>query len=137
MAVGAIMTVSAFGVYKMIHNNQVRTIAATELEQVAKNTRLLMGARGDYNGVSVEYLQKAGALKSDKSPLGGQWSVTAGDGGKTFSINLNELSAGECEYFLTARPTWADAIMINGRDAADAQDACFTSGANQVSFITK
>lgn len=135
MAVAAIMTVSAIGVYKMIRNNQTRTIAAAELEQVAKNTKLLLGARGDYTGVSVDYLVKAGALKSDRAPLGTGWSVTAGSDGRTFSINLAGLSAGECEYFLTAVPEWADDVLVNGRDATNATDACFTTNTNQVAFI--
>lgn len=135
MAVAAIMTVSAIGVYKMIRNNQTRTIAAAELEQVAKNTKLLLGARGDYTGVSVDYLVKAGALKSDRAPLGTGWSVAAGSDGRTFSINLAGLSAGECEYFLTAVPEWADDVLVNGRDATNATDVCFTTNTNQVAFI--
>lgn len=134
MAVGAIMTVSAVGVYNMIRNNQTRTIAAAELKQVADNTKLLLGARGDYNGVSVDYLIKAGALTSDRAPIGASWSVDSSFDGSSFSITVNGLTAGECDYFLTAAPTWATRVMINGYNSDDATDACFTSSTNQVVF---
>lgn len=71
MAIGAIMTVSAVSLYNMIRGNQMRAIAASTLEQVAADTRMLLGMRGDYSGVSVDYLIKAGALKSERAPLGG------------------------------------------------------------------
>ncbi len=137
MAVGAIMTVSAVGVYNMIRNNQTRTIAAAELEQVAKNTKLLLEMRGDYTGVSVDYLIKAGALKSDRAPLGTEWSVTADANGQRFAINLGGLTTGECDYFITATPTWATAVLINGTPSDSAIDACFTSSTNQVVFIVE
>lgn len=134
MAVGAIMTVSAIGVYNMIRNNQIRTIASAELKQVAENTKLLLGARGDYAGISVDYLIKAGALSSDRAPIGTGWSVDASIDGSAFSITLTGLNTGECDYFITAAPTWATRVLINGYDANDAADACFTSSTNQVVF---
>ena len=134
MAVGAVMTVSAIGVYNMIRNNQVRTIAAAELKQVVENTKLLLGARGSYNGLSVEYLIKAGALSSDRAPLGDTWSVEPSIDGLSFSITLNGLSTGECEYFITAVPSWATRVVANGYDADNATDACFTTNTNQVVF---
>lgn len=134
MAVGAVMTVSAISVYRMIHNNQVRTIASAELKQVVENTRLLLGARGNYTGLSVDYLIKAGALSSARAPIGTSWSIESSIDGQTFSIKLEGLSAGECDYFITAAPTWAARVQINGYDADNATDACFTTSTNQVTF---
>ena len=71
MAIAGIMTVSAVGVYNMIRANQARSIADAELEQIAQDTKLLMEMRGTYEGVSVDYLIKAGALESDAAPMGG------------------------------------------------------------------
>lgn len=137
MAIMGVMTISALGVYNMIRANQVRTIAGAELEQIAENTKLLMEMRGTYEGVSVDYLIKAGALKTDVAPIGGDdWSVAAGADGTTFSINLVDLTNGECEYFITAKPKWATAIMVNGFETA-VSDSCFDSDTNQVSFIVK
>lgn len=137
MAISAIMTVSAISIYNVIRGNQVRAIAAAEMEELVRNTRLLLGARDNYSGVSVEYLIKAGALKSDRAPLGGPWSVTASIDGKTFSINLTELSVGECDYFVTAQPTWATEIRVNGMPADTTADNCFSSRTNEISFIAK
>ena len=138
MAIAGIMTVSAVGVYNMIRANQVRSIADAELEQIAQDTKLLMEMRGTYEGVSVDYLIKAGALKSDKSPLGGDnWSVTASTDGESFSINLTELTQGECSYFQTTKPQWATAMLINGYEVLDNSDRCFSTPTNQISFVVQ
>ena len=68
LAISGVMTVSALGVFNVIRNNQIRSIADAELKQIAENTKILMEMRGSYDGVSVDYLIKAGALKSDKAP---------------------------------------------------------------------
>lgn len=137
MAIGAIMTVSAVSMYNVIRGNQIRTMASAELEAIARDTRLLLGMRGDYSGVSVEYLIKAGALKSDRAPLGGPWSVTASADGKTFSINLSQLSVGECDYFITTMPTWATEVRVNGMPADTTADNCFATRTNEISFIAQ
>lgn len=137
MAIGAIMTVSAVSMYNVIRGNQMRTIAAADLEGIARDTKLLLGMRGDYSGVSVDYLIKAGALKSDRAPLGGPWSVTPSTDAKTFSINLSQLSAGECDYFITAAPKWASEVRVNGMPADTTADSCFSSRTNEISFIVE
>lgn len=137
MAIAGVMTISALGAYNMIRTNQVRTIASAELEKIAENTKMLMEMRGTYEGVSIDYLIKAGALNSAKSPIGGEdWTIAASADGATFSINVTDLSAGECEYFATAKPRWANAILINGFETG-ITDNCFDSDTNQVSFIVE
>ena len=137
LAITGIMTISGIGVFNVIRQNQARSIASAELEQIAQNTKILLEMRGNYDGVSVDYLIKSGALKSNRAPIGGDdWSVVAGADGATFSINLVDLTNGECEYFITAKPKWATAIMVNGFETA-VSDSCFDSDTNQVSFIVK
>lgn len=138
IAIGAVMTGAAIGMYRMMRENNARTIATSQLEQIAGDVKLLMEMRGDYSGVSVDYLIKAGALKSDKSPLGGNdWSINASTDGESFSINLTELTQNECSYFLTAKPTWAQSMLVNGYEALDNSDRCFSTPTNQISFIVK
>lgn len=137
MAIAGVMAVATLGVYNMVRANQTRTIAGAELEQIAHDTKLLLEMRGTYEGVSIDYLIKAGALPSDAAPIGGaDWSVTSSADGASFSINLVELSNGECEYFAAKKPRWATAILINGFEGGVA-DNCFKAGANQVSFIVE
>ncbi len=137
MAITGLMTVSALGVYNMIRTNQIRTIADAELEQIAQDTKLLLEMRGTYEGVSVDYLIKAGALESDAAPIGGDaWSIVASADGQSFSINLVDLTAGECDYFSTAKPKWASAILINGFETGLTEN-CFESDTNQISFIVE
>lgn len=137
MAIAGVMTVSALGVYNMLRQNQVRSIASVELKQIAENTKILLEMRGTYEGVSVNYLIKAGALRSDKSPIGGDaWSVTPGIDGTTFSINLVDLTNGECNYFASKKPAWVKTLLINGFET-DISSNCFDSATNQVSFIVE
>lgn len=137
MAIAGLMTVSALGVYNMLRKNQTRTIANADLEQVAQNTKLLMEIRGTYEGVSVDYLIKAGALQSEKAPIGGNnWSVVSSADGKSFSINLVDLTSGECDYFATTKPDWAAAILVNGFETGLTEN-CFDSDTNQISFIVE
>ena len=137
MAIAGVMTVSALGVYNMLRANQARSIASMELKQIAENTKILLEMRGTYDGVSVNYLIKSGALASDKAPLGGDaWSITPGIDGTNFSINLVDLTNGECNYFASKKPTWVKTLLINGFEA-DISSNCFDSDTNQVSFIVE
>lgn len=136
IAIGTVMTAAAIGMYRMMHESNARTIADAELEQIASDVKLLLGARGDYSGVSIDYLIKSGALKSDKAPLGGDtWSVISSADGQSFSINLSELTQGECSYFSTALPKWATSIVVNGYEMQPGTDNCFSTPTNQISFI--
>lgn len=137
MALIGVMTVGTLGAYNAFRANQVRTIASAELEQIAQNTKILLEARGSYTGVSVDYLVKAGALKTGVAPLGGDdWSVLSSVDGSYFSINLVGLTNGECNYFVTKRPAWAAEILVNGFDSLSG-DGCFETDTNQISFIVE
>lgn len=136
-AIGAVMTAGAIAMYNMIRNRQQRTIATAELEQIAKNTRLLLSMRGDYTGVSVDYLIKAGALKNNNAPIGSSnWTVTSSVDGTMFSINLTGLTGGECDYFTTVPLAWTSKITVNGYET-DPGTYCLTSGANEISFVVQ
>lgn len=137
MAIAGVMAVSSLGVYNMLRANQARSIASMELKQIAENTKILLEMRGTYDGVSVNYLIKSGALQNDKAPLGGDgWSVTSGIDGSNFSINLVDLTNGECNYFVSKRPTWAAKVLVNGFET-DISSNCFNSDTNQVSFVVE
>ena len=138
ITVGAVMMVSAIGMYNMMRNNHKRTVAESQLEQIASDVKLLLEARGDYSDVSVDYLIKAGALKNTHAPIGGNgWSITPGIDNTSFSINLTELTQGECAYFSSTTPKWTTNIIINGFELGDNSDKCFSTPTNQISFIVE
>jgi hypothetical protein len=119
----------------MIRANQVRSIAIAEIKQIAENTKILLEMRGTYEGVSVDYLIKAGALNTNKAPIGGDnWSVTPSFDGTSFSINLVDLTNGECNFFATQKDDWFTKITVNGFET-DVVSNCFDTDTNQVSFI--
>ena len=137
LAIGAIMSVATISMYRHIRTTQLRTIATAEIEQIIKNAKLLTGAHGTYEGLSVDYLVKSGAIKNDAAPLGGDnWSVTPSFDGTTFSINLTELSSGECSYFAVKKPSWAESVLINGYEN-DGTSHCFSTKTNMISFIVR
>ncbi|MBO4625755.1 MAG: hypothetical protein J5679_00560 [Alphaproteobacteria bacterium] len=137
LAIGAIMTGASIAMYRQIRATQIRTIANAEIEQIIKNAKILTGAHGTYEGLSVDYLVKSGAIKNAAAPLGGDdWSVTPSFDGSYFSINLTNLSSGECEYFEIKQPTWANSVLINGVEV-DGTSHCFSTKTNLISFIVK
>ena len=137
LAVTGLMTVSVLGLYNMIRKNQVRTLADKSLEDIARDTKLLMEMRGSYEGVSVEYLKNNGALESERAPIGGDdWSVVSSADGKSFSITLVDLTTADCNYFTVSKPKWASAILVNGFESG-LTDNCFNTDTNQISFIVE
>lgn len=138
LAIASVMSAAAIGMYNVIRNNQTRKIATMELEQIAKNTELLMGMRGDYTGLSVDYLVSAGALKNKNAPIGGDdWSVSPTVDNTGYSINLTQLTKSECQYFTSALPTWATRIMVNGMEVSSTTSNCFSTNTNKVSFMVE
>jgi hypothetical protein len=136
LAITGVMTASAIGIYNSIRHNQQNTIATAELREVAKNTKLLMEMRGDYSGVSVDYLIKAGALKSEKPPVGKDWAVEVDIDKTAFVIKLYGLSKRECDYFAAAVPAWATDVVINGYHINETPD-CFSGADNEIFFQVK
>ena len=137
LAIGGIMTAAAYGTYSMLRTNQIRSLALSEMKQIARNTKMLLETRGDYTGVSIDYLIKAGALTEDKAPIGGpDWSITAGYKGETFSINLTDLTHSDCVYFATKKVDWAENVSINKLESGGAE-SCLSAPRNFVSFIVK
>ena len=136
IAITGVMTGTAIKIYQSIHHNQRNTIAAAELRELAKNTKILMEMRGDYTGVSVEYLVKSGALHSDKPPIGESWSVDVESDKTSFSLNLRGVERSDCEFFATAVPTWAEEVFVNGY-RLDEYTNCFSGAENNISFIVR
>lgn len=137
LAIGAVMAVAAVKLYGQIRTGQIRTIASSELEQIAKNVKILTGARGSYAGVSVDYLIKAGALASNHAPIGDDdWSISPSFDEKSFTINLGGLTAGECEYFAVKKQSWAKTVLINGYEHGEGS-GCFSTKTNQISFVVE
>ena len=136
LAITGVMTASAIGIYNSIRHNQHNTIAAAELRELAKNINLLMGARGEYTGLSVDYLIKAGALNNATAPAGKDWTIAAGIDPTTFEIKISGLSHGECDFFAATPPTWATEMFVNGQRLGEYAN-CFSDIDNEISFIAQ
>lgn len=134
VAIGAVMTAAAYATYNMLRTSQSRNLALSEMEQIARNTKILLETRGDYTGVSVDYLIKSGAITESKSPIGGDdWSITSSVDGKVFSINLVNLTHSDCAYFATKKLGWAKSVTINNLENAGGE-TCISGSRNNVSI---
>ena len=136
IAITGFMTASAIWLYNSIRYNQNNTIAAATLREVAKNANILMGMRGDYTGISVEYLVKAGAITKDVAPIGKTWSVDVGVDTATFEIKLYGLSHGECEFFASVPPAWAESMIVNGVPSTE-YTHCISALENNITFVAR
>ena len=137
LAIGAVMTAAAYGTYNMLRINQTRNLALSELEQIARNTKILLEMRGDYTGISVDYLVKSGAIIETNAPIGGDgWSITAGIDGKTFAINLTDLTNSDCVFFATKKIDWATKVLVNKLEYAGAE-SCLSVPQNLISFVVE
>ena len=134
LAIGGVMTVAAYGTYNMLRTNQLRNFAVSEMEQIARNTKILLENRGNYSGISVDYLIKAGAITETDAPIGGNdWSITSGFDGKTFSINLTGLNHSDCVYFATKKIKWAKSVSVNKLENGG-PEACLSLSTNFISI---
>lgn len=137
LAIAGVMTAAAYKTYNALRINQLRNLALSEMEQIARNTKILMETRGDYTGVSIEYLIKMGAITNEKPPLGGEnWYITSGIDGKNFSINLTDLTNSDCVYFATKKIDWATDVSVNKINGAGAE-SCISAPRNMISFIVE
>ena len=136
LAIGAAMTATTYIMYNNIHQNTMNTQAAAGLREIAKDIKMLFNNHSDYTGLSVEYLVKQGALKSEQPPIGEGWAINAGNDSTTFSIKLTGLSDAQCNFFAAAVPQWANEMYINGFDSTHSIH-CFSGGQNEIVFIGK
>ncbi len=115
LAIAGIMTAGAIAMYKVVRTRQIRMIATQDMKTIADNTKLLYAARPDYTGISADYLVKAGAMRSEKSPLAGAlFSVFANPGAKEFSMVFAELNFNNCSWLATQNFDWVDRVSVNG-----------------------
>ena len=54
----------------------------------------------------------------------------------SFSINLVDLTNGECNYFVSKQPAWAAKVLVNGFETGVSSN-CFNSDTNQISFVVE
>ena len=138
LALGAIMIAGTFKVYQVVRTRQTRLIATEELRDVARNSRLLFAGRGDYAGISVNYLIKSGALKSDAAPgIAETYDIRAQADGGGFVINLLGVGFSDCAWAMTQRFDWADAARANDSYEGAPAGNCKKSGGNKVTFVVR
>jgi len=136
LALTAIMTAGAIKLYSSIRTNQNHTIVSANLREIAKDIKLLFDMREDYNGLSVEYLQKAGAIKNVNAPIGNNWVIEPIEDGKAFTIKLFDIGHSDCEFFAVSVPQWATRVLVNNHDIDD-NPHCFSGSTNNVFFIAE
>ncbi|MCL2538424.1 MAG: hypothetical protein FWE52_03035 [Alphaproteobacteria bacterium] len=138
MALGAIMIAGTFQVYSVMSTRMKRMEVIEDMRDLAKNTKLLFSGRGSYNGVSIAYLIKAGALKTDRAPaIATEYNVRSENDGAEFSINLMGVRYNDCVWIAGAKIDFAIAIRTNDSVLGDAAENCRRGEENKVSIIAR
>jgi len=138
LALGAIMVAATFAIYRTTHTRIVRMGVSADLTDLANNAKTLFAARGSYTGISVGYLIKAGALKTERAPaIASGLSVQPEAEGKQFSINLTGLKYNDCVWLTTQKFDFADAVYANDMREGNASDNCASGNQNKVSIFVK
>lgn len=135
LVIAGVMAAASLTVYNNIRANQKRTIAVSQLRQIAQNTKLLVSHTNDYSVVSVDYLIKSGALKNNQPPIGTtDWTITSTSDNLGFSINLTCLTKSECEFFTTVKLDFVYSRTINGYENGD-ENHCLSTANNKISLF--
>ncbi|MCL2338672.1 MAG: hypothetical protein FWC51_01810 [Proteobacteria bacterium] len=138
LALGAIMIAATFAIYRTTRMRIVRMSVSADLADLANNSKTLFSARGNYAGISVGYLIKAGALKTERAPaIASQLIVQPELEGKSFSINLTGMKYNDCVWITTQKLDWADAVYANDFREGNASDNCTDGRENKVSIFVK
>jgi len=137
LAIAGVMMAGAVLMYDIVRTRQVRMVAVEDMKAIANNAKLLFSVRRDYSGISVDYLVKAGAMKTEKSPLpGADFSVMAEPGVREFIMVFNGIDFKTCSWLATVKLDWADRISVNGYFES-AATYCQTVDKNEVSIWVK
>ena len=138
LAVGAMMIAGTFQVYQSVRARQARIIASEELRDIARNSRILFAGRNDYTGISVNYLIKMGALKTDAAPgIATDYSIQSEPDGGGFLINLSGVSFGDCAWVATQHFDWAAGVHANDFVEGNPAGNCKKGESNKVSILVK
>ncbi len=137
LAIMGVLTTAVIATYNSLRDRTSRTVAEESLKTTANNAKILYSSKGDFKGISIDGLIKAGALKDVRPPLGGMdWDISSNVEGTEFSINLVNLSGDDCKYFVVKKLDWADIVKVNGL-TVEPGITCMETGDNDVSFIIK
>ncbi|MCL1902771.1 MAG: hypothetical protein FWG18_04080 [Alphaproteobacteria bacterium] len=138
MAIGAVMIAGTFAAYNVISARIQRMEVAEDLKDIAKNSRMLFSARGNYSGISVQYLIRAGALKTDRAPkIATEFNIRSEDEGHAFSINLTGVSFNNCAWLAVQKFEWAHAVYANDFREGATGENCNRGRDNKVSIFVK
>ena len=138
LAIGAIMIAGTFHVYQSVRARQTRMIAAEDLRDIARKSRLLFAAKNDYAGISVGYLIKMGAIKTTAAPaVATAYDIRAEADGDRFLINLSGVNFSDCVWAATQYFDWADEVRANDMVEGSAAENCNRGTPNKVTIIVR
>ncbi|MCL2017218.1 MAG: hypothetical protein FWG80_00375 [Alphaproteobacteria bacterium] len=138
MALGAIMIAGTFQVYQSVQVRKDRMIAAEDLKDIARNSRLLFAGKNNYTGISVGYLIKMGALKTGAAiSIASEFDLFPEQEGSVFQINLHGVSFADCSWAATQHFDWVTDIRINDFYEGLPAENCKRDEKNKVTFVVK
>jgi prepilin-type N-terminal cleavage/methylation domain-containing protein len=135
LAIAAVMVAGTYAAYNVVASRQARMMTTEELRDIAKNAKILFAGRNDFDGLSVPYMIKMGALKTDAAPRIAQRFdlVATTDGG--FWIDLFNVSFSNCAWASLQHFEFASDVIVNDMSSGHPADHCTDGNNNKVSIL--
>ena len=138
MAIGGVLIALTLQIYQTVATRQARMVAGEELREIARNARILFAGRDRYDGISVQYMIKMGALRTDQPPrMANRMTLVSEPEGRGFFIRLYGLSFSDCAWITTQRFEWADGVMANDSLYGTPAEHCKRDKENAVAILVK
>ncbi|MBN2779841.1 MAG: type II secretion system protein [Alphaproteobacteria bacterium] len=112
-----IMTIGAVTIYTRARTNLLRMESISHINELADDIQTLFSGRSSYDGLTISYLERMGAIKTNKDPFGEEFSVRPVLKASQFSISYQKVSRQNCIYFGSLQWESVTSILINGAQA--------------------
>ncbi|MBL0690554.1 MAG: hypothetical protein JJV93_02700 [Alphaproteobacteria bacterium] len=98
LAISSMIISGALLTYKQIKSKQTRILVLDEIHTISDRVNILYAGRS-FEGLSTDYLIKAGVVRTDKNQMHGKLVVGSSQLGESFYIEYNNLDYSDCIYF--------------------------------------
>lgn len=112
-----IMTIGAMTIYTRARTNLLRMKSINQINEMADDIQTLFSGRASYDGLTISYLKRMGAIKTDKDPFGEEFSVRPVLKATQFAITYQNLSQHNCIYFASLKWDSVTSLLVNGSQA--------------------
>ncbi|MCL1785531.1 MAG: hypothetical protein FWG39_00040 [Alphaproteobacteria bacterium] len=138
LAIGGVLVAITLQVYQTVSTRQSRMLAGEELREIARGARILFAGRNGFDGISVHYMVKMGALKTDVPPrMATRMELSPEPLGDGFFITLSGLNFSDCAWLSSQHFDWAADVITNDSFSDPAAENCKNDRENKVAILVE